>query len=385
MSRTSTLTVVLPGTQLVRTDGHILIPEKTTSGLESYLEHWDGPVELVVRGAPVDEGFGLGAKWRDPLRLPTPVRLIEDVTEINALCGERVVLLPHHPEYAKSVRSAHTMVLASELPAVEVLKADLLGVTDAATQVRVRLGAVRRERTLRQMVTASTGLQCNGWPSWDAYARFSSSPIRYYDTRLTATHAAMNRPRADLAAGFPLRLAFSGRLFVNKGPRYALKLSDALSLRGLDHELLVIGDGPDKAALEAAASRKVRFVDQMDFDPAWVKLMLEGVDIGILPHMQGDPSGTYLEMAGLGVPILGFRNSALRGLEKNDHIGWTCAFEDVEALADRVEWLVGNADEWRTQSQRGREFMGRHHFEAEFVRRVEHLRACADRGHLETK
>ncbi|WP_082775273.1 glycosyltransferase [Pseudoclavibacter helvolus] len=380
MSSSSTLTVVLPGTQRVRSDGHILIPEKTTSGLEFYATHWSGPVELVLQGAPVDEGFGLGAKWRDPARLPVSVRLVSDITEIGDLEGERLLLLPHHPEYEAIVRSRHTVVLASELPATEVLKADLLGVRSLATQARVRLGALRRERTLRRMVTESTGLQCNGWPSWDSYARFSGNPMRFYDTRLTATHVAMDRSRPDVMPDAHIQLAFSGRLFVNKGPRFALELSDALVRRGVKHKFFVIGEGPDKIALHAGASDHVQFVDPMGFDSDWVKFMLTSVDFGILPHMQGDPSGTYLEMAGLGVPVLGFRNSALRGLERNDSVGWTCEMENVDALADQVELLIENPDEWRASSQRGREFMREHHFDAEFRRRVEHLASCAEAG-----
>lgn len=376
--KSTILTVVLPGTQQVNADGFINVPAKTLAGLEAYERFWPGSVELAFRGASADDGFGLGASWRDPSTLPIRTHILSDLEELEGLAGDRLLLLPHHPEFASLLKQEHAVVLTSELPAAEVLKAELLTTSTVLDRARVTGGAARRELALRKMAKAADGLQCNGWPSWDAYAKLSRRPLRYYDTRLTSAH--VDRPRArGFAEDGVLRLAFSGRLFANKGPSYALELSAVLESRGFDHELLVIGDGPDREKLRQRAPSNVVFVEPMDFSTDWVQLMLERVDIGVLPHMQGDPSGTYLEMSGLGVPVIGFKNAALAGLQSHDGVGWACGLRDVNALADEVQRLRDDPEEWRLRSEHGRRFMSRHDFEREFKRRINHIQEAAFR------
>jgi len=94
----------------------------------------------------------------------------------------------------------------------------------------------------------------------------------------------------------------------------------------------------------------------------------------VLPHVQGDPSGTYLEAAGCGVPVVGFDNVALESLVRRHGLGWTVPMRDIVALADRIESVLADAAGWQEARERGLELMAAHHVDAEFDRRVEHLR-----------
>jgi len=65
----------------------------------------------------------------------------------------------------------------------------------------------------------------------------------------------------------------------------------------------------------------------------------------ILPHSQGDPSGTYIESAGLGVPIVGFANAALRGHERHAGFAWTVPVGDIDGLVELVRRLADDPAE----------------------------------------
>ena len=70
----------------------------------------------------------------------------------------------------------------------------------------------------------------------------------------------------------------------------------------------MLGSGPDLGRLKEVAGPSVTWWGEVAFEPDWVRLVSTSVDLMVLPHTQGDPSGTYLEAAGLGVPVVGFGN-----------------------------------------------------------------------------
>lgn len=97
----------------------------------------------------------------------------------------------------------------------------------------------------------------------------------------------------------------------------------------------------------------------------------------VLPHTQGDPSGTYLESAGLGVPVLGFRNAALSGFAREAGFAWVSRDRSGAALADVVERLSTNRADVRRAALAGVEFAERHAFEKAFDARVRQLERVA--------
>ena len=115
----------------------------------------------------------------------------------------------------------------------------------------------------------------------------------------------------------------------------------------------------------------------MDFDGEWVPFIRDNVDLMVLPHRQGDPSGTYLEAAGLGVPTLGFDNEAFRALVAHEDLGWAVPNGNGRLLLEKALQLVENPAELRKKSINGLTFMNKHHCDHEFAARIQHLEAIA--------
>jgi glycosyltransferase involved in cell wall biosynthesis len=174
-----------------------------------------------------------------------------------------------------------------------------------------------------------------------------------------------------------VHLGFSGRLVRAKGPGYAVDVARALSRDGAKVRLTVMGGGELEPELRRMGSGTVRFAGGLRFADEWTRYVREDIDLMVLPHLLGDPSGTYLESAGCGVPVLGFDNIALSSLVGRHGIGWTVPIQDTAALIDMARRIVADGTGWQRARSHGLAFMADHHVDAEFRRRVEHLRALA--------
>lgn len=352
------------------------IARKSVTGMTAYQDRWPGDVVMVGVTARTDSSVGIGGEWIHADDLPFRTHFAGTLSEALAEVHADIALAPHHPDFEVVLDLPIPAVLISEIPARDALIPLLEERPSVVSRARIMAGSARYERQLRQLAKRANGLQCNGWSAWEGYARFSPSPMVFYDTRLTRAQvdAALSEDRVQLPDG-KIRLAFSGRYVTGKGPSYALRLHDVLRDRGIAHSLTLVGDGPLTEALHAAAAEDVDFLTPMDFDDAWVPWVRNNVDVMVLPHIQGDPSGTYLESSGLGIPVLGFDNTALRNLVSRFNLGWTAPLRDVDALANVVQQLAHNPEQIAERGAHGQRFMQEHHFDAEFDRRIEHLTA----------
>jgi colanic acid/amylovoran biosynthesis glycosyltransferase len=374
MTRTPRLAVVIPGRQPRTSGGRVKIARKTLTGMAAYQERWPGEVVMVGIDGGEDGNVGLGAEWLPSDDLPFRVHVATDLAEALAAARADIILAPHHPNFRAVLDMSMPAALTSEIPARDAAIPPLEEGPAASVRARIVAGAVRYEWQLRGMAKRAAGLQCNGWSAWEAYSRFSPDPLLFYDTRLTREQVdAASRDDRTLLPDGQIRLAFSGRYVTGKGPMYAVRLHEALRDRGIAHTLTLVGDGVLEPALRAKAGDDVQFLAPMDFDTEWVRWVRESVDVMVLPHIQGDPSGTYLEASGLGVPVLGFDNTALRNLVSRFDLGWVAPLRDVDSLADIVQSVVADPGEIARRGERGGRFMQEHHFDAEFDRRIEHL------------
>ncbi|MDO5635048.1 MAG: glycosyltransferase, partial [Micrococcus sp.] len=164
------------------------------------------------------------------------------------------------------------------------------------------------------------------------------------------------------------------------GPEYAALAALMLLDRGTDVTLDVFGDGELTESLQHLTRRHaeaIRFHGSLPYEPDWNQIVRDGIDLMVLPHIQGDPSGTYLESAALGVPVVGFDNRALRSLVARHGIGWTVPLGDVAKLTDSITELVRDPERRICAGRVARSFMQQHTIEAEFSRRITHLRGIA--------
>jgi len=240
-------------------------------------------------------------------------------------------------------------------------------------RLRAEIGFRRLTPRLERLVSRADGVQCNGQVAWLAYAGHSPAPLRTYDSRvrLADVHSARGR-NESWSPDRTLRLGFSGRMIPIKGPEYVVEAYRRLRGAGLDVSLAMFGDGELRTRLEEGAP-DVCFHGSLDFATEWCPTVASSVDLMVLPHVQSDPAGTYLESAGMGVPVIGFDNVALDHLVEVGGFGWTSPPRRADLLARRIEQLMATPDELRRARSAGTKFMEDHCFEKDFGARVQHL------------
>jgi len=233
-----------------------------------------------------------------------------------------------------------------------------------------------------QEIRISKGLQCNGTPTYDAFAHYSPAPSLYFDNRTTAELSASP---ADLDARFEslsrrhrLRLLFFGRLHAIKGVHHLIPLACALGKQGTDFELGIAGGGPLRDSVKAeiveyGLQDQVKLLGTFDFEHELMPLLRHKVDLFVCPHLQGDPSCTYLETLCAGVPIVGYANEAWRALERLSAAGRLCPTARPQALAIMIAELSADRESLRQLADSALAFATQRVFEAEFGRRIEHI------------
>ena len=370
------LVIGYPAALPVTGAGSIAIDEKLRSGVARYREHWPGGdvVLAAPRGDDVRPGaMGLGTQTRSRDDLGFEIVLGDTWREaLHAAAGD-LHLLPLLPRLEEVDHLVDRSVLTVEFTPEDLATADRRGAVGIASRARVEVGATRRRKRYERWFEQARGIQCNGYPAHDRFARHSPSALLFFDTRLTADHVRAARDHARAEPSPPLRLCFSGRLIEGKGPQHALAAADRLRAAGVDCTLDVIGVGPLEQPLRRSAGSHVRFLEGMDFAQGWTSYVRNEVDLMVLPHTQGDPSGTYLEAAGCGVPVVGFDNVALDSLVRHHGIGVAVRLGDDDALARAVASVVDDPARWRELRDNGLRFMHEHAFENESDRRIDHL------------
>jgi glycosyltransferase involved in cell wall biosynthesis len=307
----------------------------------------------------------------------------EPLSAVESL-GARAVRMPLDPRLTRLAHRLPTVVVA-ESTAVQRLRYAQASRPLALPGTVARLG--RELWVARTVLAAADGLQCNGWGAWAAYhehaqVRHRVPPLIYFDSTLTADEVARadRRPRAGGPPEGPIRLVFAGRLHPADGPQYAVAASRLLDRWGVDHELVLHGAGPLEPRLRAAAGARVRFAGPLGTGPGRMGPAATGADLAVLPHLHSHPTGVELELAGLGVPVLGFRTVTLEGHRRFAGFTVTTSPRSTRALAAAARRLAGDPERRARLAARGIGFMSRHHAEARRDAQVEHLLRAASVG-----
>lgn len=185
-----------------------------------------------------------------------------------------------------------------------------------------------------------------------ACSAFTAGLVR---ARGLAREVTVAPPGVDPLAVRPARAArptvlFVGRLVVRKGVDTLLDALALLAARGVEAELEIVGDGPDRARLEARAAARgvagrVRFHGALDdaardaaYARAWCFAMparAEGGDVegfGIV----------YLEAATAGLPAIGSRGGGAQEAIVDGETGLLVEPGDAAGLADALALLLGD-------------------------------------------
>ena len=372
------LALVLPGVPSL--DGRVEVSNKTWAGLDQVQKRWPGELTVVARPVAQDPGGNLGLHWYAVDELPWRLELGEPI-EVATRLAPDVAQLPLHLS-ERPVLDRVPSVVVAENSARERFRYAASS-AQRSHLPRMAAGAVRQALALRRMVASAAGLACNGWGAWDTYRDVATGevpPLLFFDTRLSLARvldAGSRLTDGVTRTPGPLRLAFSGRVHPAKGAYLAVAASAELRRRGCEHTLVVLGDGPDRPRLESEAGEAVSWLGQVPFDPEWIDYVSAHVDVMVLPHTQGDPSGTYLEAAGLGVPVAGVANVAMRGHAARAGFAVTASRTSASSLADVLEGLARSPERRLELGRVGVAFMREHAMEPTFDARVEHLLAVA--------
>ncbi len=367
-------------------DGRLRLDAKFVEGMRLHAALWEGPVDcLLWQGGAIPFG-----EDHAPQELGFGLRLLPPGAELTAadIAGAAVI--------AASADMHQTLGLA---PLARAAGAKLCYVVEYTLSTRLAilrlepgLSLPRRlrsglwhlvqERRRRAAFRAADALQVNGYPAEAAYARLNRNCLLYLDgrmkTAMLAPAAAMAARAAHLAGGGPLRLVHSGRLEPLKGAQDLLPVARALQARGVDYTLDIFGAGslaPELARgiAEAGLGERVRLHDPVPFETGLVPWVTEHADLFLSCHRQADPSCTYLESMGCGVPVLGYDNAMWRRLAEVSGAGWVRPMAQPEALAKAIAELAQDRQTLIHAATRARAFAAAHDFEAEFSRRMAHL------------
>lgn len=382
--------VLLPSLHATVVGDRIEVTGKFLSGVEAYVQAWDGPVRVLMEPTP-SSSINLDNEAIDTTLLPFTLEAIDyddpaldtflrDAAVVHGSVGYRQNNLP-----ARCAAMGVPFVTSSEYTLrtrFQIAQAETPNPLRRARRMWWERG---QERANENAVRSATGIQCNGTPTYEAYRELSASPLLYFDTRTREQDVlgdeALERRLKRVIDGEPLRLAFSGRLDPMKGAQHLVPFARRLRQLGVRFSLAICGGGSVEESIREDLRRdpiaEVEMKGVLDFQSELVPFVKQDVDLFVCPHVQGDPSCTYMETMACGVPIVGFNNEAFQGIVDREPVGWLSPLGDVDALAERVAQIDRLRPILAERARVALSMAREHTYEATFARRVEHLREHA--------
>jgi glycosyltransferase involved in cell wall biosynthesis len=382
---------VIPGLAVgLSTDGLVRLTQKFISGMQMYVDHWDGPVELLAQRDEADHSGNLDDVWVHPHKLPFQVTVANfDSEEAKSVVRRAAVVqggadhrLNHMPALCAAVGVKYVMVTEYSLRT----RWQIVDAEAPAWPVawRRKVWAWRQERANLAAAKASAAVHCNGTPTFEAYQPLNDRTLLYFDSRVTAemlpTVPRLLQRSQPWSASDPIRLAFSGRLNRMKGADHLVHVARALRDLKVPFILDIYGDGPLTPSLGESIQREglddmVRLRGVLDFATELMPTIRDNVDLFVCCHRQGDPSCTYLETMACGVPVVGYANEAFAGLMRMCPAGESVAIDDWAAMAAAIARLSRDPEHLGKLASQALSFAREHTFEQEFLRRIEHMQA----------
>jgi colanic acid/amylovoran biosynthesis glycosyltransferase len=378
------LVVMSPLKAVSQPGGRLLLTRKFVDGMELYKELWKGPITLLCEPADV-ESDNLDNVEIDPERL-----------SFKTICQ------PYSQERLLRLLDKPSIVLASEgrqfnfvSTTCRLANTPCVYVTEQSLKTRLQIliaeqrsllrRVVRSARELRQQtaqnraISLADGVQCNGTPTYETYNALTPSPLLFFDTRTEErmlTTPQKLEGRTSSLGRRPIHLVFSGRLHPIKGVDHLPLVANHLRKAGVSFKMSICGDGECMPQLVSAVKELdleafVFLRGMLNFRDELLPFVSEQTDLFVCCHRQGDPSCTYLETMGCGVPIIGYANEAFAGLAAIAGTGWITPMNKPAALAAKIASL--RPDDLKNSAEKALSFARDNTFEKTFRRRIDHL------------
>jgi colanic acid/amylovoran biosynthesis glycosyltransferase len=335
-------------------------------------------VEVPVTSLP----YGVMTFKTDGMRRPLPSeipRLREQIAGSKLLYGDGFGC----PRIAEEVGVPYVLMLEYDLQTqISVANSGV----ESALRRAVRAGRCvwRYRSTAIPVIRNAYSLHCNGYPIYDATLKYNSNSLLFFDSRMSR---AMIMPRDQLTArlgtriGRSFRMLFSGRYERMKGTDDAVRVAVECLRRGLDIEMHFYGQGSlssemGRLAAEAPAG-KIHIHDAVPY-PELVSIS-RSFDLFVSCHVQSDPSCTYLESFGAGLPIVGYGNRMWQRLSEASGAGLVAPMGQPEKVADDVQRLLRDPDTLAAMSDKALAFAEAHSYEHEHGKRIDSLNEAVSR------
>lgn len=218
-----------------------------------------------------------------------------------------------------------------------------------ARRLRLRVTAPVMARLERRLIGKATVGLFHGAETHAAYAPFARAAEVVHDIHLKAADhiapAALAAKRAAAAVG-PLRIVYVGRADAMKGPRDWVAAMAALAARGIDFTAAWLGDGAERAAMQAAvqAAGLAGRVALPGFvrDREAVFGALRAAHVFAFCHKTPESPRVLIEALASGTPIAGYRGAFAADLIAAHGGGILTPRDDPAALADAIAALAAD-------------------------------------------
>jgi len=167
-----------------------------------------------------------------------------------------------------------------------------------------------------------------------------------------------------------IKLLTIARLVKKKGLEFGIQAVAKLIKKYPNLEYKIAGDGPLRNELEALITKfnvqdKIKLLGWMEHGE--VRRLMQEAHIFILPSItsqDGDQEGipvVLMEAQAVGLPIISTWHSGIPELVIDGKSGFLVSERDVDALAEKLEYLIKHPEVWPEMGRFGRKFVEEHY------------------------
>lgn len=381
-----TLITFIQSNEAKVSEGLLKVDRKFLTGMRRFAELLDEPLTAIFSELPDD------SKTMDLVEVPydqvgfkvfvIPLTATqEEAREIltDVISKSRLVYGYTNwgmADLAKKLNVPYVLILEYDLKTQITINAS--GVSNLLRKcVRALRSSLHYARVDVPAMRNAQSLHCNGYPIYRESALFNANRLIYLDSRMSGDMVIAEDVLSTRLANRQnrrLKLLFSGRYEKIKGATDAVRVGIECVRRGLPVEMHCYGQGAlrdDMQALVTAAEcEQAIFVHDAIPYPELVQRSYE-FDLFVCCHIQNDPSCSYLEAFGAGLPVVGYANRMWRNLSQASGIGFASTIGNVDKVVESIVGLMQKPEQLNRWSQVSREFALEHTFEAEFKKRID--------------
>ena len=245
-----------------------------------------------------------------------------------------------------------------------------------------------------KLVTTFHGFDVNSWPQEHGravyQALFETGDCYTVNSRFTASRAvALGCPEPKIVRlpvgvdtrkfvprqtprppGEPIRILTVGNLVPHKGIDYAIRAMAKVRAEFPNIRYHIVGDGPLRAKL-AELARELNLENVVRFLGPRAQDELPGIyadaDLFVLASVVGEDGAeegqglVFAEAQATGLPVTGTRIGGIPEAVLDGESGFLVPQRDVDALAEKILYLIRHPHLWPEMGRAGRRFVEKHY------------------------